>query len=74
MPDASEPATVRGRVWVVELMGSEKLVEVALGERRRMTVQVRADTDVKVDDPVGVRLDPQRIHLFDAKSGVALRA
>jgi ABC-type sugar transport system ATPase subunit len=74
VPDANEPATVRGRVWVVELLGSEKLVEVALGERRRMTVQVRADTDVKIDDPVGVRLDPQRVHLFDAKSGVALRA
>jgi ABC-type sugar transport system ATPase subunit len=74
VPDAKEPATVRGRVWVVELLGSEKLVEVALGERRRMTVQVRADTDVKVDDPVGVRFDPQRVHLFDAKSGVAPRA
>ena len=39
-----------------------------------MTVQVRADTDVKIDDPVGVQLDPQRVHLFDAKSGIALRA
>ena len=73
VPDANGPATVRGRVWVVELLGSEKLVEVALGERRRMTVQVRADTDVKIDDPVGVRLDPQRVHLFDAKGGIALR-
>ncbi|MDP9136950.1 MAG: ABC transporter ATP-binding protein [Pseudomonadota bacterium] len=73
VPDAAAPATARGRVWVVELLGSEKLVEVTLGDRRRMTVQVRADTDVKIDDPVGVRLDPQRIHLFDAKSGVALR-
>ena len=74
VPDAAEPATVRGRVWVVELLGSEKLVEVTLGDRRRMTVQVRADTEVKIDDPVGVRLDPQRVHLFDAKSGIALRA
>ena len=45
-----------------------------LGERRRMTVQVRAETNVNVDDPVGVQLDPQRVHLFDAKSGIALRA
>ncbi len=74
VPDAMAPATARGRVWVVELLGSEKLVEVTLGERRRMTVQVRADTDVKIDDPVGVQLDPQRVHLFDAKSGIALRA
>ena len=74
VPDATMPATARGRVWVVELLGSEKLVEVTLGERRRMTVQVRADTDVKIDDAVGVQLDPQRVHLFDAKSGAALRA
>jgi ABC-type sugar transport system ATPase subunit len=74
VPDSNEPATVRGRVWVVELLGSEKLVEVALGERRRMTVQVRADTNVKIDDPVGVQFDPHRVHLFDASSGVALRA
>ena len=25
---AQEPASIRGRVWVVELLGSEKLVEV----------------------------------------------
>jgi ABC-type sugar transport system ATPase subunit len=67
-----EPAPLRGRVWVVELLGSEKLVEVTYGERRRLTVQVRADTVVNVDDPVGVRFDAQRVHLFDAASGVAL--
>ena len=71
--DAAEPATVRGRVWVVELLGSEKLVEVTLGDRRRMTVEVRADVDVKIDDLVGVRLDPQQVHLFDVRNGCALR-
>jgi ABC-type sugar transport system ATPase subunit len=69
-----EPASLRGRVWVVELLGSEKLVEVSYGERSRLTVQVRAETDVNVDDPVGVRFDPLRVHLFDAGSGVALRS
>jgi ABC-type sugar transport system ATPase subunit len=73
-PDPTKSATVRGRVWVVELLGSEKLVEVTVGERRRLTVQVRADTDVKIDDPVGVQFDPQRVHLFDAGSGIALRS
>ncbi len=62
-----------GRVWVVELIGSEKLVEVELGERRRITVQVRADEPVNVDEPVGVRLDPKRVHIFDAREGHALR-
>jgi hypothetical protein len=35
---------------------------------------VRAETPVSVDDEVGVGFDPQRIHLFDAKSGIALRS
>ena len=65
--------TARGRVWVVELVGSEKLVEVELGERRRVTVQARADRPVRVDEPVGVRVDPKRVHIFDAREGHALR-
>jgi ABC-type sugar transport system ATPase subunit len=70
---AEEPASLRGRVWVVELLGSEKLVEVEYGERRRITVEVRAETAVNVDDMVGVRADPDRVHLFDAATGAALR-
>jgi ABC-type sugar transport system ATPase subunit len=69
-----DPYAARGRVWVLELLGSEKLVEVELGERRRITVQVRAGTEVKIDDSVGVRMDPQRVHIFDAESGQALRS
>jgi ABC-type sugar transport system ATPase subunit len=70
---ADEPHAAHGRVWVVELLGSEKLVEVELGERRRITIQVRADTQVGIDDEVGVRFDPRRVHVFDASSGEALR-
>jgi ABC-type sugar transport system ATPase subunit len=70
---AEEPASLRGRVWVVELLGSEKLVEVEYGERRRITVEVRAETAINVDDMVGVRADPDRVHLFDAATGGALR-
>jgi hypothetical protein len=51
-----------------------KLVEVSYGDRSRLTVQVRADTHVNVDELVGVRLDPRRIHLFDPSSGTALVA
>ena len=67
------PADLRGRAWVVELVGSEKLVEVAFGDRRRLTVQVRAETVINVDDPVAVRFDPKRVHLFDAVTGAAVR-
>ncbi len=68
-----DPSLARGRVWVVELVGSEKLVDVEFGERRRMTVQVRADMAVQVDEAVGVRIDPRHVHIFDAKSGRALQ-
>lgn len=69
-----EPADLRGRVWVVELLGSEKLVEVEYAERKRVTVQVRAETSVNVDDTVGVRLNARRAHVFDVKSGATLRS
>ncbi len=69
-----EPADLRGRVWVVELLGSEKLVEVEYAERKRVTVQVRAETSVNVDDTVGVRLNARRAHVFDIKSGATLRS
>ena len=48
-----EPAALRGRVWVVELLGSEKLVEIIYGERSRVTVQVRAETNINVDESGG---------------------
>ena len=69
-----EPSLIRGRVWVVELLGSEKLVEVAFGDRRRLTVQTRAETNVNVDDPIGVRIDASRVHLFDADTGLSVRS
>jgi ABC-type sugar transport system ATPase subunit len=69
----SDLPAARGRVWVVELLGSEKLVEVELGERRRVTVQVRADEPVNVDEPVSVLLDPKSVHIFDSREGHALR-
>jgi ABC-type sugar transport system ATPase subunit len=66
-------ATVRGRVWVVELLGSEKLIEIDLGDKRRFTIQVRADTAVNLEETVGIRLDPGSVHVFDARSGAAIR-
>jgi ABC-type sugar transport system ATPase subunit len=66
---AAAPDSVSGRVWVVELVGSEKLVDVDLGGRRRLTVQVRADAAVAEDETAHVRIDPDRVHVFDAKTG-----
>jgi ABC-type sugar transport system ATPase subunit len=61
-------ASVHGRVWVVELIGSEKLVDIDLGGKRRLAVQVRADAQVREDDAVHVRIDPSHVHVFDAST------
>ena len=62
-----------GTVWMTELVGSEKLVEIELGSRRRMTVQVRADAPIPESGPVGVRFDARRIHIFDRSTALTLR-
>jgi ABC-type sugar transport system ATPase subunit len=61
-----------GAVWLVELLGSEKLVDVALGDKQRFVVEVRADARVAMNDAVGLVLDPDKVHLFDPESGAAL--
>jgi ABC-type sugar transport system ATPase subunit len=62
-------STASGRVWVVELVGSEKLVDVDFGNKRRLIVQTRADTPVREEDSVRVRAPSERVHLFDRQTG-----
>jgi ABC-type sugar transport system ATPase subunit len=62
-------STASGRVWVVELVGSEKLVDVDFGNKRRLIVQTRADTPVREEDSVRVRIPSERVHLFDRQTG-----
>jgi ABC-type sugar transport system ATPase subunit len=63
-----------GTVWITELVGSEKLIEIELGGRQRMTVQVRADAPVPESGPIGIRFDARRVHIFDRSTGLAIRA
>jgi ABC-type sugar transport system ATPase subunit len=60
---------IPGRVWMVELLGSEKLVDVEIGPKLRMTAEVRADAQVAIDHQVALQLDPARLHLFEPGSG-----
>ena len=68
LASSTDEASAHGRVWVVELVGSEKLVDIDLGGKRRIAVQVRADAHVREDDPVHVRIDPTQVHVFDAST------
>jgi ABC-type sugar transport system ATPase subunit len=69
---AGTPGSIAGRVWMVELLGSEKLVDVEIGPKQRIVAEVRADTKVAINDAVSLRFDSERIHLFDPVSGDAL--
>jgi ABC-type sugar transport system ATPase subunit len=62
-----------GRVSLVELLGSEKLVEVTLESGRQLTLQVSADHSTKIGETVHLQLRPDKIHVFDQDTGLSLR-
>ena len=61
-----------GTVDVVEPRGSELLLYVRLRDGREVRVIAPPDLPVAPDQPVGLRLDPERTHGFEAASGKAL--
>jgi len=61
-----------GMVWMTELVGSEKLIEIKLAGSQRMTVQVRADAPVPESGQIGLHLDARRVHVFDRSTGLAI--
>jgi ABC-type sugar transport system ATPase subunit len=54
---------------LIQLVGSEKLVDVAFGAAGRLTAQVKADAAVEAGHRVWVGFDPARLHLFEPVSG-----
>ena len=67
-----EPGAIPGKVWMVELIGSERLIEVEIAPKVRVTAEVRASHRAAIDDAVAVRPDPAHVHLFDPATGRAL--
>lgn len=70
-PAAGDPA-VRGRVRMVENLGSEELVHVDTGAHT-LGMRVPRPAGVAAGDAVGLHADPADLHLFDADSGLRLR-
>ena len=64
------PATgeLEGIVDVVEPRGSEQLLYVHAGGRE-LRVIAPPDLTVRPEQPVGLRLDPARVHRFDPGTG-----
>jgi ABC-type sugar transport system ATPase subunit len=67
-----DAAAVPGTVWMVELIGSERLVEVEVAPKLRITAEVKAEVRAAIDTPAAVAFDAAKIHLFDPGTGLAL--
>jgi ABC-type sugar transport system ATPase subunit len=72
---ARQAGAVPATVALIQLVGSEKLVEVTFGAAGKLTAQVKADAPVAAGERVWIGFDPARLHLFEPRSGgnLALR-
>jgi multiple sugar transport system ATP-binding protein len=67
-----EPHAIPGTVWMTELIGSERLIEVEVAPKLRITAEVRSEIRAALNDAAAVAFDPARVHLFDPGTGRAL--
>lgn len=70
----ADPGTLSGEVVLVELLGSEKLVDIRLSGGERLIAQVRADHDIAAGENVSARIAASAMQLFDEASGKSLRS
>ena len=68
---AAEAGTIRGRVLVIEPLGSHNLVTLQVGGER-LKATTRPDAHLDRDQAVGLRIDPGRIRWLDPERDVAL--
>ena len=74
VPAQAGTQSIPARVELIQLVGSEKLLEVTLPGGVRLTAEVRAELPVEVGQGVGVVFDDERIHLFDTETQRSLLA
>ena len=70
---ADAPGTLRGEVYVVEPLGNETLITVAL-EGELVNLRAAAGVEPAIGTPVGIQPDRNHLHLFDADTGAAITA
>jgi multiple sugar transport system ATP-binding protein len=56
-------------VHVIEPVGSEMYIHLATGDERRVVARAPADTQVRVDERVGLEIPPDKVHLFRSDTG-----
>jgi ABC-type sugar transport system ATPase subunit len=69
---APRTGAVPATVTLLQLVGSEKLVEVAFGAAGKLTAEVKADAPVAAGQRVWIGFDPAKLHLFEPASGANL--
>jgi len=65
---------IRGTVDLVEHLGSETIICVAIGAEEPFTVKLALDTDVKVGETISLGIKPNAIILFDSNSDAVYRS
>jgi multiple sugar transport system ATP-binding protein len=70
---AAAPGTLRGEVYVVEPLGNETLITVAL-EGELVNLRAAAGVEPAIGTPVGILPDRNHLHIFDADTGAAITA
>jgi multiple sugar transport system ATP-binding protein len=71
---SGDDAPWRGAVFLVEALGSEQIVHLAVGDVKDLVVVVPAEQRVAIGDEVGIRVPAGAVHLFDAQTGMRLGA
>ena len=70
-----DDAPLRASVYGCEYLGTMQIVTLALrDERTTIKARVRSDVDVRAGDQVGLRFTPDRLSIFSAGDGRALRS
>jgi ABC-type sugar transport system ATPase subunit len=69
---ADDPHAIPGTVWMTELIGSERLIEVEIAPRLRITAEVKSEIRAELNAPAAVAFDAAKLHLFDPGTGRAL--
>lgn len=69
----AEASRLRGRVIGAEYLGTTQIVTVTTANGR-LKARLPSSQTVRVGETVGLALRPDRLSLFDASSGAALRS
>ena len=73
MVAAGAANSLRGEVYVVEPLGNETLITIAIGDEL-VNLRAAAGVEPVIGSPVGIEPDRAHLHLFDATTGAAITA